>query len=223
VDNRNQPLPGVTIRVQGGKGTVTQVDGTYDLELEPGKYVIEFSFISYNTRRVTEVEVTAKGVTPLNIAMTPAASALKEVVVTANYRKASVEGLYALQKNNAAISDGISAEQIRVTPDNNAAQVLKRVSGLTVQEEKYVTVRGLSERYNTVLLNGSMLPSTEPNRRNFAFDIIPSGLIDNIVIHKTATQDFSSEFAGGLVQVYTKDIPVESYYNITLGTGINTN
>jgi TonB-dependent receptor len=223
VDNKNQPLPGVTIRVTGGKGAVTQVDGTYDLELEPGTYTLEFSFISYNTRRITEVTVKAKGVTPLNVAMTTSSSALKEVVVTANYRKASVEGLYALQKNNAAVSDGISAEQIAVTPDNNAAQVLKRVSGLTVQDDKFVTVRGLSDRYNNVLLNGAALPSTEPNRRNFSFDIIPAGLIDNIIVNKTATPDMPAEFAGGLVQVTTKDIPDFNYASVTVGSGYNTN
>lgn len=223
VSNKNELLPGVTIKVTGGKGTITQVDGTYDLELEPGKYTLEFSFISYTTRRVTDIVVTEKRNTPLNVVMTPSSSALKEVVVSANYKKASVEGLYALQKNNAAVSDGISAEQIRATPDNNAAQVLKRISGLTVQEDKFVTVRGLSERYNNVMLNGANLPSTEPNRRNFSFDVVPSGLIDNVIVNKTATPDMPAEFAGGLVQVNTRDIPLENFASVTVGSGINTN
>ena len=223
VSNKNELLPGVTIKVTGGKGTITQVDGTYDLELEPGKYTLEFSFISYTTRRITDVVVTEKKNTPLNIVLSPSSAALKEVVVTANYQKASVEGLYAMQKNNAAVSDGISAEQIRATPDNNAAQVLKRISGLTVQEDKFVTVRGLSERYNNVMLNGSNLPSTEPNRRNFSFDVVPSGLIENVVVNKTATPDMPAEFAGGLVQVNTRDIPAEKFATVTIGSGWNTN
>ncbi|WP_158286536.1 TonB-dependent receptor [Chitinophaga sp. S165] len=223
VNNKNEFLPGVTVKVNNGKGTVTQVDGGYDLELEPGKYTLEFSFISYNTKRITDVVVTEKKLTPLNIVLQPSSSALKEVVVTANYQKASVEGLYAIQKNNAAVSDGISAEQIRATPDNNAAQVLKRISGLTVQDDKFVTVRGLSERYNNVILNGANLPSTEPNRRNFSFDVVPSGLIDNVVINKTATPDMSAEFAGGLVQINTKDIPAQNFASITIGSGLNTN
>lgn len=223
LNNKNEQLPGVTIKVNNGKGTVTQVDGTYDLELEPGKYAIEFSFISYTTQRITDVVVTEKKVTPLNIVLQPSSAALKEVVVTANYQKASVEGLYAIQKNNAAVSDGISAEQIRATPDNNAAQVLKRISGLTVQDDKFVTVRGLSERYNNVMLNGANLPSSEPNRRNFSFDVVPTALIDNVVINKTATPDMSAEFAGGLVQVNTKDIPAEQFLSITVGSGFNTN
>lgn len=223
VNNKNEMLPGVTVKVNNGKGTVTQVDGNYDLELEPGKYTLEFSFISYNTKRITDVIVAEKKLTPLNVVLQPSSSALKEVVVTANYQKASVEGLYAIQKNNGAVSDGISAEQIRATPDNNAAQVLKRISGLTVQEDKFVTVRGLSERYNNVMLNGANLPSTEPNRRNFSFDVMPSSLIDNVVINKTATPDMPAEFAGGLVQINTKDIPAQNFASITIGSGLNTN
>ena len=223
VDNKNEPLPGVTVKTSTGKGALTSVDGTYQLTLEPGKYTLEFSFISYTTKRITDITVSEKKVTPLNVVMAPSSSALKEVVVTASYQKASVEGLYAIQKNNAALSDGISAEQIKVTPDNNAAQVLKRVSGLTVQDDKFVTVRGLSERYNNVMLNGANLPSTEPNRRNFSFDVVPSGLIDNIIVNKTSTPDMSAEFAGGLVQVNTRDIPVENFTSITLGSGLNTN
>lgn len=223
VDNRNEPLPGVTIMVEGKGGTVTQVDGSYTIKLPPGKYVLTFRYISYNTQKVTDIIVKEKQLTPLNVLMTSSSSALKEVVITGNYQKASVEGLYALQKNNAAVSDGISAEQIRVTPDNNAAQVLKRVNGITVQDDKFVTVRGLSERYNNVILNGANLPSTEPNRRNFSFDVIPSALIDNIIVNKTATPDMPAEFAGGLVQVNTRSIPEKNFLSITLGTGINTN
>ncbi|WP_346316118.1 carboxypeptidase regulatory-like domain-containing protein [Chitinophaga sp. YIM B06452] len=218
----NSPVIGATIKA-GSQGTTADVKGEYTLELPEGTHSVTISSIGYNTKRIDEVVVKGGSPAVLNISLNVQKGTLKGVEVVASARRESISSLYLKQKNNAAISDGISAEQIRVTPDNNAAQVLKRVSGLTVQDEKYVTVRGLSDRYNTVLLNGSMLPSTEPNRRNFAFDVIPSGLIDNIVIHKTATPDMSSEFAGGLVQVNTKDIPVENYYNITLGTGINTN
>jgi TonB-dependent receptor len=102
------------------------------------------------------------------------------------------------------------------------AQVLKRVAGVTVQDNKYVTVRGMSERYNNVQLNGSSLPSTEPNRRNFSFDIIPSNLIENVTVNKTFTPDLPGEFTGGLVQVNTLSIPNEKFFNISVGTGGNT-
>lgn len=223
INNRNEPLPGVTIIIEGGSGTTTGVDGNYSIQLPPGKYTLVFRYVSFSTRKVTDIEVKPRQATRLNVLMTASSSSLKEVVVTASYQRASVEGLYALQKNNAAVSDGISAEQIRATPDNNAAQVLKRVNGLTVQDDKFVTVRGLSERYNNVIMNGASLPSTEPNRRNFSFDVIPSALIDNIVVNKTATPDMPSEFAGGLVQVNTRNIPDRNFLMLTVGTGINTN
>jgi TonB-dependent receptor len=223
LDEKGQGLPAASIKVvETGKNVQTSVDGNYALSLPSGTYTIEVSYISYQKQRITGVEVEENKNTLLDIAMKVDAKGLKEVVVTANYTKASIEGLYARQKNSAAMSDGITAEQISRTPDNNTAQVLKRVSGLQVSQNKYVVVRGLSDRYNNVLLNGNQLPSTEPNRRDFAFDMIPSGLVDHIIVNKTATPDLPGEFTGGLVQVNTKDIPEENFVTIAIGSGFNS-
>ncbi|WP_188316016.1 TonB-dependent receptor [Chitinophaga agrisoli] len=223
LDEKGGTLPGANIKViETGAGTQTGVDGNYTLVLAPGTYTLEISYVSYRTRRITSVVVAENGSTSLNISMKLSTNALSEVVVTSSYSKASVEGLYARQKNNAAVSDGITAEQISRTPDNNTAQVLKRVSGLQISDNKYVVVRGLSDRYNNVLLNGAQLPSSEPNRRNFAFDMIPSAILDRIVVNKTATPDLTGEFTGGLVQIETKDIPDSNFYQVTIGTGYNT-
>lgn len=221
VDGKNEPLPGVTIQVNGGQGIVTNVDGTYELLLAPGSYTLTFSFISFETRQVTDVVVKEKALTPLNIVLKNTGSTLKAVTVTANYKRASVEGLYAIQKNNAAISDGISAEQIGRTPDKNIGEVLKRVSGVSTMENKYVVVRGLSERYNQAVLNGQVMPSTELNRKNFSFDIIPSNIIDNVTVMKTLTPDRNAEFGGGLVEVNTIDIPTKNFLSLTAGGSVN--
>ncbi|MBS0027303.1 TonB-dependent receptor domain-containing protein [Chitinophaga sp. 22321] len=221
VDSKNEPLPGVTIAVQGGQGTITNVDGTYDIALTPGTYNLTFSYVSFETRKVTEIAVKDNGLTPLNITLKSNGSRLKEVTVTGNYRKASIEGLYALQKNNAAITDGISAEQIARTPDKNIGEVLKRVSGLATLDNKYVVVRGLSERYNQAVLNGQVMPSTELNRKNFSFDIIPSNIVENITVIKTITPDRNAEFGGGLVEVNTLDIPTSNFLNIAAGASYN--
>jgi hypothetical protein len=221
VDNKNEPLPGVTIQVQDGKGTVSSVDGTYELSLPPGVYTLTFSYISYETRKVTEITVKGKGVTPLDVVMKSSGSRLKEVTVTANYKRASTEGLYALQRNNAAFTDGISAEQIARTPDKNIGEVLKRVSGLSTMDNKYVVVRGLSERYNQAVLNGQIMPSTELNRKNFSFDIVPSNIVENVTVVKTLTPDRSAEFGGGLVEVNTLDIPTSNFLNISVGGSYN--
>jgi TonB-dependent receptor len=223
IDEENaQPLSGISVRV-GSKGTTTAIDGSFTIRLPKGKYEAEISAVGYAKKVITDIEIKEGQVFTLNITLKWQADQLADVTVTASAKKESVAALYIQQKNNPAISDGISQEQIRRTPDNNVAQVLKRVSGLTVQNDKFVTVRGMSERYNNVQLNGSALPSTEPNRRNFSFDIIPSSLIDNIVVNKTFTPDLPGEFSGGLVQINTIDVPAQSFISISAGLGFNTN
>jgi len=223
MDDKGETLPGASIKILSTSMSFqSATDGTYQQSLEPGTYAIEVSFMGYQTKRITDVTIKAGQNTPLDILLKPDSKSLNAVVVTASYKKASIEGLYARQKNNAALSDGITAEQISRTPDNNTAQVLRRVSGLQISQNKYVVIRGLSDRYNNLMLNGAPLPSSEPNRRDFAFDMVPSALVDNIVVNKTATPDLTGEFTGGLVQITTKDIPDENFTQLTVGTGYNS-
>ena len=124
-------------------------------------------------------------------------STLSEVVVRSSVRKESTSALLNFQKNNTSVSSGIAADFIRRTPDRNTGEILKRVSGTSIQDNKFVVVRGLGDRYNTAFLNGAQLPSSEPDRKSFSFDVIPASVVDNIVINKTATPDLTGEFAGG--------------------------
>lgn len=224
LDEKGKTFPSASIRVPDSNiGVQSSVDGTYTLALPPGTYTLEISYISYQTQRITGVQIKAGGVTKLDISMKPAANALKEVIVTSGFQRASAAGLYARQKTAAGITDGISAAQIARTPDNNVGAVLKRISGLNVVDNRYVVVRGLSDRYNQAQIDGVTQPSTEMNQRNFAFDAIPSEMVSSVVVNKTATADLSSEFAGGQVSVNTLDIPVQNFTQFQIGTGYNTN
>lgn len=220
-EETGQPVAGATILI-GNKGITTEVDGSFNVSLPKGSYTAVISYIGYGTKEVAGIEIGDNQTFSLNATLKREKGQLSVVVVKSSAKKESINALYARQKNNAAVSDGITAEQISRTPDNNAAQVLKRVSGLQVSDNKYVVIRGLSDRYNNVLLNGAMLPSSEPNKRNFAFDMVPSALLDRIIVNKTATPDLTGEFAGGLVQVETKDIPTENFLQLTMGMGFNT-
>ncbi len=223
MDDRGEPFAGASVTILGsGLATQSGVDGSYTLSLPAGSYTVEVSYLGHQTKRIAQVTVDAGQLTHLDLVLNPVTSTLDQVVVTGSYKRESIAGMYARQKNAASMTDGITAEQITRTPDNNVAQVLARVSGLNIQENKYVTVRGLSDRYNNVMLNGSQLPSTEPNKRNFAFDIIPSSIIDQVVVHKTATANLSGEFSGGIVEVETKSIPDHDFLRLKLGSGINT-
>ncbi len=220
-----ETMIGVSVRIAGTtKGIGTDVEGRYTIVgLLPGKYTLEVSYVMYATKNITEIEVTGNAVTTVNISLEEAgAQILNQVTITSTAKQESTNSLYLKQKTNVSISDGISAEQIRRSPDRNTSEVLKRVSGTSIQDNKFVIVRGLSDRYNTTLLNNAILPSSEPDRKAFSFDIIPSNMIDNIVINKTASPDLPGDFSGGVVQVLTKDIPSTNYLFVSAGSGYNS-
>ena len=225
VDKNGFPVVGATVVVEGlsGKGTATNLRGDFTIDGLPARiYTVKISCISYQEMRISDIKIAGGKSTPLDVILQDASKELDEVVVTATYNRASANGLYAKQKAMVAMSDGISADLIKKTSDNNVAQVLRRVSGVTIDNGKYVTVRGMGERYNNVQLNGATLPSTEPNRRNFSFDVIPSVLVDNVIVAKTFTPDLPGEFTGGLVEVQTLAVPDKKFFNISVGTGMNT-
>jgi outer membrane receptor protein involved in Fe transport len=221
-DENGEGLPGVNIRLVGTQaGTITDIEGRYKLTMHVGTYQMEISMISYQKQKITDIVVKPGANTALNLAIKPANNQLSDVVVTASYRKASVAGLYLQQKNAASVSDGISSEQIARTPDKNIGESLKRISGVSTVDQKFVLVRGIGERYNSAMLDGVALPSTEAQSRNFSFDLIPSNMVDNVVVSKTVTPDMNASFGGGLIQINTKDIPNENFVSLSVGASYN--
>ena len=175
----------VTIHIQGGqKNVVTDVEGRFLFNnINAGIYILEISSLGFQTKAISEVEVKVNEVTNVEVALEEMVKEMGNITVTATPRRLeTINAMLVKQKNLPNISDGISAESIKRSPDRNTGEVLKRVSGATIQENKYVIVRGLADRYNVATLNNSVLPSTEADRKVFAFDIIPSNLIDNIQI-----------------------------------------
>jgi asparagine N-glycosylation enzyme membrane subunit Stt3 len=147
---------------------------------------------------------------------------LNEVVIVSTYSKSNTEGLFVKQKNAVNFTNGISAEQITKTPDANVGQSLKRISGISTFDNKYVVVRGISERYNVATLDGTPMPSTDYSRRNFSFELIPSEMIEGVLVHKTVTPDLPVGFGGGMIQVNSKDIPTQNFATFSVGSGYNS-
>ena len=218
------PLVGASVMIESTKaGVKTDVEGNFFISLETGKtYNLLISNIGYQPKIINDIKPAVSGNEPINVSLEHGSATLTNVVVRSTPRRESIASLYAVQKNSSAISDGISAESIQRSPDRNTGEVLKRVSGTSVQDNKFVVVRGLNERYNTSMLNNSVLPSTEPDKKAFSFDIIPASLVDNVTIYKSPTPDLPGDFAGGAVKVTTKDFPIKSLSQLQFVVGYNT-
>ncbi|MCW3464812.1 TonB-dependent receptor [Chitinophaga nivalis] len=215
-----QPVIGATIRISN-KGTITGIDGTFDMTLDPGNYTALVSSLGYGSKEVNDIAIKDNQLFMLPISLKRNKGQLAGIVVKASARKESVQSLLLRQKNAAEMTNGISAEQIGRTPDKNIGESLKRISGVSSVDNKFVVVRGITDRYNAAVLDGTALPSTEAQSRNFSFDMIPSNLVDNVVVSKTVTPDMNTSFGGGLIQINTKDIPVENFMSLGIGTSYN--
>ncbi|WP_223151597.1 carboxypeptidase regulatory-like domain-containing protein [Chitinophaga varians] len=215
-EGNGDPLPDVTIRI-GNKGATSAKDGSFVLALPKGTYQAEVSSIGYVSKLVTDIEIKDEQTFDLNITLKREKKTLAGVVVTSSVKKESVNALYIRQKNEAGISNGISREQIAALPDKNVGETLKRISGISTNDNRRVVVRGIAERYNLAMMDGAILPSTDVQVRDFEFDIIPSNLIDNVIVSKTSTPDMSFGFGGGLIQVNTFAIPQQNFTTIGIG------
>ena len=209
---------GANITVEGANtGGVTDLDGNYFITVPAGTYKLKIEYLGYTSEEISGVEVKDKETTYTNAVIAEAAEQLNEVVVQAEAKRETVNALLIQQKNSVAMVTGISAEQFRRLPDKSTSDVLKRISGASIQENKFAIIRGLNDRYNMAMLNGVPMPSTESDRKAFAFDLIPANLLDNLMISKTATPDMPGDFAGGIIQINTKDIPEENTFFVNVG------
>lgn len=209
-----EELIGVSVQIEGTNiGTATDFEGKFQIiNVTPGTYNLVISYISYQKKVLSGVAVKAKETTPVNTTLEESTKELNEVVIQAELKKESANALLIQQKNAVSVSSGVSADLIKKTPDRTTADVVKRISGASVQDGKFAIVRGLTDRYNSAFINGAPMPSTESDRKAFSLDLIPAVVIDNMMIQKTATPDMPGDFAGGFIGINTKDIPEESSF-----------
>ena len=209
-----------------GLGLLTSADGRFrTAPLPTGIYSVVVQSLGYSTVQVDSVAVVAGETTTLNLTLTTQAIELAgiEVVSERTGRTASAAGLLAAQRAAPVVSDGISAEQISRSPDSDAGDAIARVTGVSVVDNKFVVVRGLSERYSNTLLNGTELSSPEPAKRVVPLDIFPASLLESLVTTKAATPDRPGDFAGGSLDIKTKEFPDEEIFQVSTSFGGNSN
>lgn len=215
-----EPLPGATVQVEGTTvGAVADANGYYTLQLQRGTYNLTVSYIGYRQQLLKGVKVA--GNVTFNIALEVDAQSLGEVKVTAMARRNTEVAVMEAARLSDQVVNNISAQEIKRTQDNNASEVIRRIPGVSLIEEKFVMVRGLSQRYNNVWINGGAVPSSEADSRAFSFDIIPSSQIDNLTIVKSPSAEYPSDFTGGFIQINTKEIPAENTLSLSIGGNWN--
>ena len=207
--------------VETGGGFNTDLDGAYLVELPAGTYTFEVSYVGYSNKKLENILVKSGETTTLDITMEEEGEVISEVVVTAKQIKNTENALMAIQRKSTNVIDGISAQTFRKIGDSNAASAIKRVTGVSVQGGKYVFVRGLGDRYTKTLLNGMEIPGLDPDRNSIQMDIFPTNVLDNIIVSKSFTPNLPGDFTGGVVNIFTKDIPDEKTASISIGGSYN--
>ena len=222
--SNNEALIGANVILLGTNyGSSTDLDGVFSIKAVPAEtYDLKVSFVSYNPVTIQNVIVQDGKETIINVSLEPASTNLAEVVITADMIKSSEGAVLNIQKNSLNIVDGLSAELISKNNSSDGTDVLKRMTGVTISDGKYAFVRGVGDRYNNTMLNGSNLPSTDPEKKSFSYDLFPASLIESILTSKTFTPDKPADFTGGLVEINTIEFPSKFIFELSTSSSYNS-
>jgi TonB-dependent receptor len=219
----SEPVIGATVLIKStDKGAATDLNGYYSIKgLSGEKCTLIFSYLSYKT---VEIECDLKdAVTDVNVSMESDVKTIGEVVVKGRMRSYTENSMILTVKSLPQITSGISAAQIAKSPDRIASEVVRRIPGITVIDDRFIIVRGLSQRYNNAWINELAVPSTETDSRAFPFDLIPSSQIDNLLVYKSPSPERPGDFSGGFVKIASRDVPDENRMEFNYTTGFNVN
>jgi len=216
----NEPLAFANVVVKGtSKGASADFDGKYELEIEAGTYTLVFSFVGYVTKEITDVVVKEDEVVTLDVVLET--NSLDTVVITTSTKRNTENAVLSIQKKSVVVLDGLSAQAIKSSGAGNVASAVKTVPGVSIQDGKYVFVRGLGDRYTKSILNGIDIPGLDPDRNTIQMDLFPTNILDNVIVLKSASAEYPADFTGGIVNIVTKDFPSKAEYSISLGSGYN--
>lgn len=218
------PVSQADVSVDGTMIRATSdLDGRYLLTNVPtGTVAIHVRKIGFAPKTVINVTVAGSEVTTLDVSLNNVVVALDAVTVTASAERGTASAMLDMRRSSEAVLDAVGSFEIKQIPASDAADVAKRMTGITVSEDRYVYVRGLGERYSQTTLHGSSLPSPEPEREVVPLDLFPSSFLESISTRKTYTPDRPGEFSGGAVEITTKELPERFSASIGVGTGFNS-
>lgn len=218
-----KPISGAQVYIEGGVGALSDLNGRYVLnDIPVGVVSITVQSLGYGTKTITDVAVTANQVVALDVTLSQQALELGGITVSAQRERGSNAYLLDQRRTSEAMVEAVGATEIAKRPDSDAADVAQRLTGVTVSDGKYVFVRGLGERYSQTTLNGSSLPSPEPEREVVPLDLFPSGFLESLQTQKSYTPDLPADFSGGSVKIQTRDFPDRFTMRVGVGTSVNS-
>ncbi len=223
IDEDGLPLMSAIVVVKGTTiGTTTDLDGEFTLSVETGTHNLQITCIGYQPLSIEGVNVTEDEVNVLkDLQLKPMSNELEEAVVKAKAVRTNEGALIAMKRRSSTIMDGISSAQMQLVGDGSAIEASKRVTGVSIEDGKYIYVRGLGDRYTKTTLNGIQIPGLDPDKNSLQMDIFPTNLIDNIIASKNFSADLPADFTGGLVNIETKDFPEKKIFKVSLNTAYN--
>lgn len=216
-----EALTGATIQVvPSGKSAISGMDGSFSISgLAQRNYTVTVSYLGYARQSLTINP--ARLDSALVIRMEEKGNQLGAATVRGHLVRKTEQAIITAQKNSLVVQNGISSQQISKSQDKDASEAIRRVPGISIIDQKFVMVRGLSQRYNNVWINGAAVPSSEADSRAFSFDIIPSSQIENMQIIKSPAPQYPADFSGGFIMIDTKDVPNKNSARLSIGASAN--
>lgn len=206
-----EEIIGAVVFIKGtAKGTTTDYEGNFTLPLEPGTYNVSVTFVAYKPFEQAAVQVAAGQTKTLNVQLEENTTQIQTVEIVGTRQTNTEMAVLETMRQSEVVVSGVAGEQIAKSMDRDAAETVKRIPGVTILNDRYVVIRGMNQRYNTVLLNDALTPSTEPDQKAFSFDILPTSVIDRIMIYKNGSPELPGEFGGGVIKIYTKNVVDEN-------------
>lgn len=220
-----EALIGCTVQINGTQlGAVTDLEGNFIIQNVPtGTHQVVVSYVSYQTKVIPGVRVESGNTTTIDTELQEEGKNLQEVVVRATKQTNTEVAVITEIKQLKPIAVGISAQQIVKSQDRDAAAAIRRVPGVSIVDNRFVMVRGLGSRYNSVMINDVITPSTEVDTRSFSFDLVPSNIIDRMIVYKSGSAELPGDFAGGAIKIYTKRRPDQNFVDVGLTVGYRPN
>ncbi len=225
VDNQSLSLPGASVLIKGtNKGAVTDQTGEFSIiNVAAGTYQVVVTYLGYRSLEKT-VQVQDQKTSISDFELEEGTIEGVEIIVFGDRLKGQAKALNQ-QKNNANITNVVSSDQIGRFPDANVGDALKRIPGITMQndqgEARNIVIRGMAPQLNSVTLNGERIPSAEGDNRNVQLDLIPSDMIQTIEVNKAVLPSMDADAIGGSVNLVTRQAPNGLRVSGTLGSGVN--